>query len=552
MAISLYQIGPQRNRIAFFGPTEAAGTQTFSSRGFDCWEIPLEVRPEPSEFWTVDSVIVSQDPAKPRNLVNILEQYAHQLLAADCRIYLRCATKPLVLDQLGARDLVIRAIDELELPTALFSSEDRAKLGKWDEERAIPVHSPYVAFGVDSESWDDLVKRILSNRAGSMPRSAQTVEIIDARGNLQSCDLEVDILLKRAFFDCKHVRLHEIGLGKSGPAAYRAFVEPAQSNTGENWPYQYFVKIGDRPIIAKEVYNYRNTVLQHVPYHLGPRLREDRCVLGGQRGVMVCDYVSNAVTLGKWAKTGQGAAAINNLFIHTIAAWRHGDKNEETYDLGNVLRSLLPRNPSLPKARRNKIIALGHDIQHEELYAKLSAYRSFGTLFGTIHGDMHSKNILVRNNESILIDFEKLEERGTVLMDIASLEAGLLDDVFWGDGRSAKELLEFLRPLYCAKAFERNRLKRPPTEVMNWFYDDVRCIRMNAKTFERQKRQYAWMLATVMLKKACKDKNQDEVVAGWGEKRDGLTPEDVRAIIYILGAELLRSLSHELTVQNGN
>lgn len=550
MAIPLYQIGPQRNRIAFFGPTEAAGTQTFISRGFDCWEIPLEARPDPLEFWTVDSVIVSQDPARPRKLIDFLQQYAHQLLAADCRIYLRCATKPQVLDRLGARDLVINAINELKLPTVLLSDEDRDKLGEWDQERLRPSLSPYVAFGEDSESWDVLVRRILSNPAGPMPCGTQEVEIIDATGNPKSCHLEVGILLKRAFFDCKQVRLHEIGQGKSGPAAYRAFVIPAQAHTGEPWPYQYFVKIGDRPIIAKEFMNYRDTVLEHIPYHLGPRLREERCVLGSQHGVMVCNYVTNAVALGKWAKSGHGAAAINNLFMHTISAWRNGD-SDESYNLGNVLLELFPQDPP-PDFRLEKIAALGHTIQHKELHEKLSVYRSLPTLTGTIHGDMHAKNILVRNSEAILIDFEKLQERGAVLMDIASLEAGLLDDVFWGDSRSPEELLKFLRPLYCAKAFQRNRLKRQPTEVANWFYDDVRCIRMNARTYERQKRQYAWMLATVMLKKACKDKNQDEVVAGWGEKRNGLTPEDVRAIIYILGAELLCSLFNELKAQNGN
>lgn len=550
MAIPQYQIGPLRNRIAFFGPTEEAGTQAFISRGFDCWQIPLESSPNLLEFWSVDSVIISQDPAKPRNLVYFLEQYAHQLLATDCRIYLRCATRPQVLDRLSARDMVIKAIDALKLPTILFSDEDRGKLGEWDQERHRPGLSPYVAFGEDSESWDVLASRILSNPAGPSPRGAQKVDIVDSYGKTKDCVSELSVLLKRAFFDCGHVNLYEIGQGKSGPAAYRAFVIPAQVHTGEPWPYQYFVKIGDRPIIAKEFMNYRDTVLEHIPYHLGPRLREERCVLGSQYGVMVCNYVNNAVALGKWAKSGHGAAAINNLFMHTISAWRNGD-SDEAYDLGKILLELFPQAPP-PEFRLEKISALGHTIKHEDLHEKLSAYRSSPTLTGTIHGDMHAKNILVRNNEAILIDFEKLEVRGAVLMDIASLEAGLLDDVFWGDSRSPEELLKFLRPLYCAKAFQRNRLKRQPTENANWFYDDVRCIRMNARTYERRKRQYAWMLATVMLKKACKDKNQDDVVAGWGEKKDGRTPEDVRAIIYILGAELLCSLFDELTVQNGN
>ena len=37
---------------------------------------------------------------------------------------------------------------------------------------------------------------------------------------------------------------------------------------------------------------YRDIALERIPFHLGPRLRLDRCALGTQQGIIVSDYVS--------------------------------------------------------------------------------------------------------------------------------------------------------------------------------------------------------------------------------------------------------------------
>ena len=55
---------------------------------------------------------------------------------------------------------------------------------------------------------------------------------------------------------------------------------------------------------------------------------------------------------------------------------------------------------------------------------------------GVVHGDLHALNVLVRGGDAIVIDFEKLEIQLPLLLDLASLEAGLFVDGFIGDRRT--------------------------------------------------------------------------------------------------------------------
>ena len=66
---------------------------------------------------------------------------------------------------------------------------------------------------------------------------------------------------------------------------------------------------------------------------------------------------------------------------------------------------------------------------------------------GAIHGDLHALNVLVRGGDAIVIDFEKVEMKAPLLLDFASLEAGLFVGGFIGDGRDGQELLQSIESL---------------------------------------------------------------------------------------------------------
>ena len=540
MAIPKFQLDRKRNVIAIFGEIPNEAEKTFTAQGYSCKEIPPSITPENIWFQQVDSIIILQDARQPKRAVDFLVQFSQTLLATDCRIYFRCATQEVVLSRLQMRELVIDAITTHELPAIRLSSTDRERLGSWSIVADLPELCPYVDISEDKEDWAMLSSRILHNPSGNLPAAALDIQALDTNKRKIDLPSEVTLLLKRAFDDCRKIELEEIGHGKSEAKAYRAFAKLQKSHLGDAWPYQYFVKIGKRSVIAKEYLNYRDTVLDQIPFHLGPRLREERCVLGCKLGVMVSDYVSNADALSEIAKSGQAGAAVSSLLLHTVGAWRNGDSAEKE-DIKEFLLSIFPKG-GIPDFRLPLVEKLGHKPTHDDLHNTLNRYSSSPTLVGVIHGDMHAKNILVRGHDAILVDFEKLQKRSPVLHDIASIEAGLLDDCFYNDGRTAAELHSFLKPLYCYYAFSQDHPKEAPPTPGHWYFQDVRFIRTQAKSLERQNLQYAWMLAVVMLKKACKDENLDEIHAQWGDKPKGLSAENVRAVMYVLAAELINSL----------
>ena len=98
------------------------------------------------------------------------------------------------------------------------------------------------------------------------------------------------------------------------PTGYMLLVSNVLVNSAP--PYQYFVKIGDRNQISKEYLAYRDIALEHIPFHLGPSLRLDRCALGAQQGIIVSDYVSGSEKLRDCARDGRAVPVIANLFQH--------------------------------------------------------------------------------------------------------------------------------------------------------------------------------------------------------------------------------------------
>ncbi len=351
-------------------------------------------------------------------------------------------------------------------------------------------------------------------------------------------------LLRRAFWKCASVQLIGKGHGLSGVGTYEAFAVIAGSVVGGDWPYRYFVKLGERLKIAREYERYGMTALQNVPYHLAPRLRGDRCVLGRSQGVIVSDYVSGAETLCDCAKDGRGVSVIGNLFNVTLLPWRRA-AGKEYRSLQEALLLLVDR--AVPDHRKDLIAACGATKTLEELRAIFrSAPSSQPFLTGVIHDDLHATNVLVRMNDAVIIDFEKIELHGPILWDAASLEGGLLVDGFIKDRRCASDVLESLDSIYDLAAFTRDDHYCSPVDSSAWFIDCVRQIRMQARQMECQgvgPYQYAWTLAAVLLKKACNSgKFFKENEVNTLESKP-LTRETCRAVAYVLAEKILLALS---------
>ena len=537
MAILKFSTGPLRKQIGFVRAIPDEAQDVLKKRGYECYLIDEASLKNPGQIGTTDSVVLTQTPNYPYQVRQDLERFA-DLLNHDCRLYVRYARNAADL-----KNIVLRALNRLELPpSGLVGTDVELFDGDWFKGANAPIFGPFVHILQVSDDWDLLANLIACNPAGQRPDADLDINICNAKYQPPNLSDEDTLLLRRAFWDCSSVHLVGIENGLSGVAAFDVFAHLRENVVGGDWPYRFFVKLGDRIKVAREFEKYGTTALENVPYHLGPRLRLDRCVLGRSRGLIVSDYVAGAEALRDCTRDGRGIPAIGNLFNQTLLAWRRA-ATEEDRPLQEYLDYLLPK--VMPKHLESLTKAYGATKTIEELKALFQARPSRPVLTGVVHGDLHATNVLVRMNDAVIIDLEKIKAGMPLLLDAASLEGGLFVDGFIHAQRSAEEVLLSIQPLYTAAGFDHDDHHCQPNDGSAWFLDSVRQIRMQARQMERQPRQYAWTLAAVLLKKSCFRRNfqEDDDTEALNAKL--LTHEDVRAMAYVLAERILVDLSKE-------
>ena len=521
MAISEFLARRARNRVGFVRDLPGSEIcRVFEKRGYECFLLNPPDLKIAGLLDTTDAVIVSQNPEKPSHFKTDLKDILGAL-DYDCRIYVRYAP------DLTSQSLMFDAINTLKLPFSGFAKEETRRItGNWFDD-SLTVFAPFVHFLTEDDYWDRLANLISANPAGKARNPDLKIDIV--LGDTSRTD-EAALLLQRAFADCSSITLRAKTNGLSGVDAFEAFAYLTDL-VGSPSPYRCFVKLGPRVKVAREFQKYRSTALEQIPFHLGPRLRADRCVLGKSLGLITCDYVGGAETLRDSIRDGRAVHVVGNLFNQTLISWRRAAK-EEKRPLHEFLVEYLQTRASLPEHREPHIKALGATKTLAELKALLAdAPISLPVLSGVIHGDLHATNVLVRMNDAIIIDLESIETGKPLLIDAASLEGGLFVDGFIEDFRPTQVILESIMPLYTAEALNQDDHYCNPADESAWFVDSVRQIRMQARQMERHPYQYGWTLAAVLLRKSA---NPDT----FPEPR-----ELVRAMAFVLAEKIILSLS---------
>ena len=533
MVIQEYYPRPiPRNTIVFFEEepsTKAkAGLKRFTLRKIN--ESELE---DPKKFQNVAAVIFRQDVNNPNYITRVLEKYADIILCQGCRVFVEIAYVKPGSQTPSFRHLVLKAIEKLP---ASGLQDDEYEQYSWSKNERLLTPKVHVVDGPDI--WGEISTYLQDYPPSPPPSLSLTIEAVDDNNASISLDNEQKILLKRAFHDCQNVKLVKNLQGRSCIDTYRVFAFIPSESIRLSPPYQYFAKIGKREKISKEYLAYREMALEHIPFHLGPRLRLDRCALGAQQGIIVSDYVSGTENLRDCAQNGRAVPVIAGLFDTTLRSWHDGSKREGDKSLQDYIKDRM--QDTIPPFRVSRIKEFGALKNPPELKSLVAKIPSKPVQVGVVHGDLHALNVLVRGGDAIVIDFEKVEKHFPLLLDLASLEAGLFVDGFINDRRSGQELLKSINCLYEAAAFDERRFKPcDPSNGSVWYFDCVRQIRMQAWQIERARGQYALTLAVELAKKGCKDKdfNSPEKSA-----EQNLSAEDVRALAYVLAEQILVEL----------
>ncbi len=542
MAILEFSGTHPRNSIGFVeeDPPAEAVRELKELRGYELYRFEESHLTEPGKLATTGAVIFRQTAEKPRRVMQELDRYAATLLLHDCRVFVQSVPAEAGANGPALRSMVVTALNKLKLPPSGLSEDDAKAFGDWFEGRDAPQLTPFVHILERPGTWSDVAVLLQNNPAGIPPQYELSISAVDSDGKPLPLTPEQDILVRRAFWNCTSIKLVGLKNGLSGVLTFRAFAHLLQGAVGSKWPYLYFVKIGERSKISKEFLAYQANALENVPYHLGPRLRLDRCALGHVQGIIVSDYVNGAEPLRDCARDGRAVPVIANLFNSTLLAWRNGAESEQ-----RPLQESLVEQMSLTIPAHRKPLMDAYDATRspEELKNLFMAGNSRPVLVGVVHGDLHATNVLVRGNDAIIIDFEKVGTRAPLLRDMASLEAGLFVDGFVGDRRTGVDLLMSVACLYEAAAFDDNVVPCHPSDGSAWFFDCVRQIRMQARQVELAARQYALALAVALARKACnkEDFRKDKTRAP--APSCPLSREDVRALAYVLSERILVGIS---------
>jgi hypothetical protein len=369
-------------------------------------------------------------------------------------------------------------------------------------------------------SWSKIANFVADHPPGKDPSYDLAIE-----GNRPKA---FDLLIRRAFADCKEVQLVPMGGGHSGVAVYRAYAELP----GGGWPVPYFVKIGDRATVFTEYQNY-GLVAPYVPYHLGPHLVSERCCLGMRYGLIVGDYVEESESLLRCASDGRAMPAIACLFDRTLRGW-HRLAQTDSRPLSEILRYEFPRKIANHRFARSRELGAVRDLG--ELRSLFECCLSTPVRVGPIHGDLHATNVCVRTTDAIVIDFYQ-HRSGPLVYDAACLEASLLVDGFTEVKKSKiDKWLQSIKTLYDYVSQDSIPAHANPKNPSFWFHSSVRQIRRYAREMEAGPGQYAAALAVALLRKASKDSDAAEPEASR------------RAVAYVL-AERVLSTTFQLKVK---
>jgi hypothetical protein len=333
--------------------------------------------------------------------------------------------------------------------------------------------------------------------------------------------------------------------GLSGASACKAYASleagRVASETPGAYPHLYFVKIGPRKKIIDEYDKYCGYMFEYVPFHLGPRLRRERCNLGSTQGILVGDFVEGTESLIDCARGGRCGHAISNLFDRTLAGWRKQSSDDPLRTLGDYLADRWQAEESdaliaLPESQRQIVSKLGGEVEVGPLKRIFEAHSQTTPRYAPAHGDLHATNVLVRHGDAIIIDFEKLKDDYPLTYDPASLEGGLLVEGFTKDLNKKvitdQQLVGLLKPLYTLDALCRRKdIPCPRGSLQEWFFDCVNQLRTLSWSAEYEIGQYALTLALCLIRKGC-------------NAHDAFTDEQktLRAISFFFGQHLLREI----------
>jgi len=321
-----------------------------------------------------------------------------------------------------------------------------------------------------------------------------------------------ELLLRRAFSDCVAITLQQLHGGLSGSAVYAVYAEFRPDINAGPYPLPFFAKIDKKPRVEQELAAYDRFVSNFIPFSQRPNLDKQRCLFSAMHGVLIGDFVDNAVPLTNIVHTSARRSVIYSLFDDALRGWRRqgflGSVSTLPESLLDCMQIDLNTN-HIHKAVLEAASRIGPIITPEKLVKRLKNESIMEYRLGPIHGDLNTENVFARNGEAILIDFYKAN-RGPLVADLASLEVtsifrSTIRHVPSNEAHIANFLDEWrsvILEIYCSEClFNVPPPHNEPTQFA-WLWDVCRELRLLARAIEPNCYQYLYCLVAYLVRES--------------------------------------------------
>lgn len=236
-----------------------------------------------------------------------------------------------------------------------------------------------------------------------------------------------ELLLQRAFHDCKGIRLKLIPGGFSGAKTFIVEATLADSNAGPE-PQPFFAKLGDSGKLQEEMKRFREFAEHHVPWYLRPNFLPERSIYGVDEAILVGSFVQGSSSLAECARNGDEAPHIRCLFEETLSCLRRRSRTADAGTTTSVVDALedFCNHESVPRHRWEAAARMfgGDPLEPDDLWCQMLSLSAQPWRKSAIHGDLHGENVRVRKQDVIVIDFAHVRV-GPATADLANLEVWL-------------------------------------------------------------------------------------------------------------------------------
>jgi hypothetical protein len=339
-----------------------------------------------------------------------------------------------------------------------------------------------------------------------------------------------ELLFRRAFWNCQTIDIQSLDGGRSADV-FRVHARFRDLPVCPR-PLPFYAKIDYRTKIKNELANYLDLAEQFVPFNSRPNLNHSRCLLASTKGMIVGTFVEQSEPLADLAKRGHANHAIFSLFEEALRGWRLQAyrANEEEVSIGNLYKVLgnIVQPYRMSSKRLAQVFQLGAKTPPYKLIRLAKDIPEKPYRSAPIHGDLHARNVIVRDSDAILIDFNQTRI-GPIAADPASLEVALMFSVSdeKDDNTTWRELVD---KLIVEQYFKQ---APPPADQplpREWLWNAVRQIRLFALSMEKSPFEYATVLSIYLLRHSTFPADDRK------DGREGYR----RAYAYVLGERLLR------------